>query len=124
MITKTLNDLALTNKEHFRALLSDSVSYMLKAGRNLKELYPKMVHITCLVHALHNVCEYARELNKKLHEFIISVKKEVTFLDQSADLIRLMFDTGAAHHVCPTWFGAGLVPGFQPYDEGQRIVGP
>ena len=73
-IESCLKDLGITDKELFRALLSDSVSYMLKSGKNLKEKYPKLMHFCCLVHALHNVCEYTRALNKKLHEFIIAVK--------------------------------------------------
>lgn len=34
--------------------------YMKKAGDCIKALYSKLIHVTCLAHALHNVCEEVR----------------------------------------------------------------
>lgn len=37
--------------------LSDIASYMIKAGTAIKALYSKMVHVTCLAHAIHRIVE-------------------------------------------------------------------
>lgn len=46
-------------EKHDSVLLfvSDTAPYMVKAGKTIKVLYSKIVHITCLVHALHRVAE-------------------------------------------------------------------
>ncbi|PNF39209.1 hypothetical protein B7P43_G01301 [Cryptotermes secundus] len=41
-------------------LVTDAAPYMKKAAKGLRILYPKMVHITCLAHALHRVAEEVR----------------------------------------------------------------
>lgn len=38
-------------------LLTDAAPYMVKAANSLQALYSKMVHVTCLAHALHRVAE-------------------------------------------------------------------
>ena len=35
---------------------------MIKAGEGLSVSYPKMIHVTCVAHALHRVCETIRVL--------------------------------------------------------------
>ena len=47
--------------------------------------------------------------------------REANWVEQTSDNLRLMFDTGAALHVCPPWFG-DYFPTFSDID--QRIVGP
>ena len=42
------------NKSFFCVLLSDAAKYMIAAGITLKSLYPKLFHVTCVAHALHN----------------------------------------------------------------------
>lgn len=42
-----------------RGLVTDQASTMLAVGRLLKETFPLMKHVTCVVHALHNVSERA-----------------------------------------------------------------
>ena len=37
--------------------MTDATSYMIIAGKGLGILYPKMIHITCLAHALHRISE-------------------------------------------------------------------
>jgi hypothetical protein len=34
---------------------------MLKTGKLLKAKYPNMLHVTCIAHALHRICEFIRE---------------------------------------------------------------
>ncbi|KAL4103450.1 hypothetical protein QTP88_018827 [Uroleucon formosanum] len=45
--------------KHDNVLLfvSDAAPYMVKAGKNIKALYSKMEHVTCLAHGLHRVAE-------------------------------------------------------------------
>ena len=38
----------------FCLLLSDAAKYMIAAGITLKSLYPKLFHVTCVTHLLHN----------------------------------------------------------------------
>jgi hypothetical protein len=40
--------------------VSDAAPYMIKAAKALQLLYPKMIHVTCLAHALHTVAEEVR----------------------------------------------------------------
>ena len=40
--------------------ISDAAPYMIKAAKSLQLLYPKMIHVTCLAHALHGVVEEVR----------------------------------------------------------------
>lgn len=55
--------------------LSDGVAYMLKAGRGLKVLYPKMLHLTCQAHALNLVAEEVRFAFTDINQLISNVKK-------------------------------------------------
>ena len=42
------------NRTFFCRLLSDTAKYMIAAGKTLKSLYPKLFHVTCVAHLLHN----------------------------------------------------------------------
>ena len=42
------------NRSFFCLLLSDAAKYMIAAGIMLKSLYPKLFHVTCVAHLLHN----------------------------------------------------------------------
>ena len=41
-------------RENFLLLLSDAASYMTACTATLKVLYPRLFHVTCLAHMLHN----------------------------------------------------------------------
>lgn len=56
-------------------LCTDSVAYMLSAGRNLKNYLPEMKHVTCLAHALHRVSEQIRLEYHDVDILIANVKK-------------------------------------------------
>lgn len=59
-----------------RLLVSDQAAYIIKVGRDMKSsVYPEMLHITCLAHALHQVCELIRSEDRKLDHLVISFKK-------------------------------------------------
>lgn len=55
--------------------LTDQASYMLTAGEKLKDLYPNMKHVTCIVHSLHRVCEHIREKFPLVNDFVSNLKK-------------------------------------------------
>ena len=42
------------NRSFFCLLLSDTAKYMVAVGIILKSLYPKLFHVTCVAHLLHN----------------------------------------------------------------------
>lgn len=56
-------------------LCTDSVAYMLSAGRNLKLFLPQLKHVTCLAHALHRVSEEIRLEYQDVDILISNVKK-------------------------------------------------
>ncbi|KAJ4444650.1 hypothetical protein ANN_06446 [Periplaneta americana] len=45
------------HEERLLAFLTDCAAYMLKAAGALQVFYPKMIHITCIVHGLHRAAE-------------------------------------------------------------------
>jgi hypothetical protein len=52
--------------------VTDAAPY---AAKGLKILYPKMVHLTCLAHALHRVAEEIRHSYTEVDKLISNVKK-------------------------------------------------
>ncbi|PSN38394.1 hypothetical protein C0J52_18748 [Blattella germanica] len=46
-----------TEFEKVLLVVTDQAPYMLSAIKQLKPLFPKLKHGTCLAHALHRVCE-------------------------------------------------------------------
>uniref|UniRef100_UPI00358E2E52 transcription factor 19 isoform X1 n=1 Tax=Myxine glutinosa TaxID=7769 RepID=UPI00358E2E52 len=61
--------------ECLKVLVSDAAAYMIKAGHALKELFPDLLHVTCVAHALHRVCETVREMFKDVNDLIATTKK-------------------------------------------------
>jgi hypothetical protein len=63
--------------EHNNVLLlvSNAAPYMVKAGSAIQKFFPKMLHVTCLAHALHGVVEQIRSDFPLVDKFISSVKK-------------------------------------------------
>lgn len=55
--------------------LSDAAPYMVKAGNALRVFYPKMIHLTCLAHAMHRVAETVRSMYPDVDLLISTVKK-------------------------------------------------
>jgi hypothetical protein len=47
-------------RENVLLFVSDDAPYMIKAAKALQLLYPKMIHVTCLAHALHRVAGEVR----------------------------------------------------------------
>lgn len=80
-IAKAVNDALLLlwdGKLHYDRLwllLSDAASYMIKMGTGLKVLYPNVIHITCIAHALHRVAEVVRDQFPDVNELITTGKQ-------------------------------------------------
>lgn len=56
-------------------LATDSAAYMLKASEGLKTFYPNLIHITCVCHALHRICEEIRSKFAGVDALISNTKK-------------------------------------------------
>ncbi|XP_018493946.1 uncharacterized protein LOC108863819 [Galendromus occidentalis] len=48
---------------------------MKKAAEGLRVLFPSMVYVICLAHAVHRVCEDIRKLSPETDAFVASVKE-------------------------------------------------
>ena len=61
-------------RENFSLFLTDAARYMSSAGKTLKELYPSLMHVTCVAHLLHNCAMRVRAHFKNIHEAIATIK--------------------------------------------------
>ena len=63
-------------RENFSLFLTDAARYMSSAGKTLKELYPSLMHVTCLAHLLHrpNCAMRVRAHFKNIDEAIATIK--------------------------------------------------
>lgn len=61
--------------ENVFLFLTDAAPYMIKAAKGFKVSYPKMIHLTCLVHGLHRVAESIRFSFPEVNQLISNVKK-------------------------------------------------
>ena len=71
---KLFRILGSAHEEKFTLLLSDGASYMMKAGKLLKETYPKMLHVTCLAHCVQHLAEFIRSKFERLDKIIKRTK--------------------------------------------------
>lgn len=55
-------------------LVTDAAAYMKKAGKGLAVVFPNLLHLTCLAHALHNVAEQVRSQYPGVNDLIATVK--------------------------------------------------
>ena len=63
-------------RETFSLFLTDAARYMSLAGKTLKELYPSLMHVTCVAHLLHNCAMRVRAHFQNIDEIIATVKAE------------------------------------------------
>jgi hypothetical protein len=62
-------------RDRILLFVTDAAPYMLKAGKGLKMLYPRMVHLTCPAHGLHREAEEIRGNYPDVDSLISNVKK-------------------------------------------------
>ena len=55
-------------------LLSDAAKYMIAAGITLKSLYPKLFHMTCVAHLLHNCATKIKSRFEDVDQLIAKIK--------------------------------------------------
>ena len=61
-------------RENFSLFLTDAARYMSLAGKTLKELYPFLMHVTCVAHLLHNCAMRVRAHLENIDEIIATIK--------------------------------------------------
>ena len=61
-------------RENFSLFLTDAVRYMSLTGKTLKELYPSLMHVTCVAHLLHNCAMCVSAHFKNIDEIIATIK--------------------------------------------------
>jgi hypothetical protein len=61
--------------ENVLLLVTDATPYMKKATEGLSVTYPKLIHVTCAVHALHRVCETICVLYPNVDKSVANGKK-------------------------------------------------
>ena len=77
IILHTVDDLLQQleiKRENFSLFLTDAARYMSSAGKTLKELFPSLMHVTCVAHLLHNCAMRVRAHFKNIDEVIATIK--------------------------------------------------
>ena len=77
IILHTVNDILRQleiKRENFSLFLTDAAWYMCLAGQTSKELYPFLMHVTCVAHLLHNCAMRVRAHFKNIDEVIETIK--------------------------------------------------
>ena len=77
IIVQALDDVVRNlgiNRSFFCLLLSDAAKYMIAAGITLKSLYPKLFHMMCVAHLLHNCAMKIKSHFEDVDQLIAKVK--------------------------------------------------
>ena len=61
-------------RKNFSLFLTDAARYRSLAGKTLKELYPSLMHVTCVAHLLHNCAMCVCAHLKNIDEIIATIK--------------------------------------------------
>ena len=61
--------------EKILLLVTDRANYMKNAGEKLKVRFPKLIHLTCLAHGLHDISETIRLNFPLVNKFVLNAKK-------------------------------------------------
>ena len=59
--------------ENFSLFLTNTTRYMSLTGKTLKELYPSLIHVTCVAHLLHNCAMRVRARFKNIDQIIATI---------------------------------------------------
>lgn len=63
------------DRDSILLFITDAAPYMVKASHAIQTFYPKVTHVTCLIHGLHRVCEKIRSSYGKVDRMIANIKK-------------------------------------------------
>ena len=70
------------------AIITDGAPYMFAAVRTLKTIYPNLIHIRCLAHSLHNICELLMTIYIDVNRFVSCAKKIFRKAPSRVDIFR------------------------------------
>ena len=62
------------NRSFFCLLLCDAAKYMIATGITLKSLYPKLYHVTCVAHLLHNCVMKIKSHFEEVDQLIAKIR--------------------------------------------------
>ena len=63
------------NRDDVLLLITDAAPCMIKAGLEIKILYSKLIHVTCIAHALHRAAEFVRGRFQNIDCWVSNLKK-------------------------------------------------
>ena len=82
IILRTVDDILRQleiKRENFSLFLTDAARYMSSAGKTLKELYPSLMHVTCVALLLHNCAMRVRAHFTNIDEVVVVVWLGILF---------------------------------------------
>ena len=65
------------DRANFCLLLSDAAPYMVLAGSTMKQFYPRLFHVTCVAHLLHNCAVRVKNVFGDVNSLISRIKNAV-----------------------------------------------
>jgi hypothetical protein len=74
-------------------LLTDAAAYMKLAGKTLCNTFPNLIHLTCLAHAMHNVCEHIMHNYGNVNRLVSCGKKIIVKSLSRKQLFKEKFPT-------------------------------
>ena len=98
-------------RENYSLFLTDAALHMSLAGKTLKELHPSSMHVTCVVHLLHNCAMRVRAHFENIDEIIATIKAATI---KNRDRKKDFYDAGLPSPPDPvttrwaTWLRAAL----------------
>ena len=115
IIVHTVNDILRQpeiKRENFSLFLTDAARYMSLSGKTLKELYPSLMHVTCVAHLLHNCVMRVRAHFKNIDQVIATIKAAtIKIKDRKKDFYNAGLPSPPDPIItrCPaTWLRAAL----------------
>lgn len=88
----------VTISDYFKLLITDQAANMIKLGKILKDLYPDLLHITCLAHMVHNICEKIRDYSRRVDTMVVLIKK---YLNKNKANQKIFYDL--TNLTIPNW---------------------
>lgn len=76
------------NKDLILLFVTDAAPYMVKAAKAIEVFYPKITHVTCIVHGLNRICETIRDKYENVNKVIANVKKVFLKAPSRVDIFK------------------------------------
>ena len=106
------------DRENFVLLLSDAARYMTAAGSLLMQLYPRLSHVTCIAHLLHNCAEKVWNSFGAVDTLIATVKAATV---RNKDRKELFSEIGYPPDPVITRWGTWLKAAFYYADKLPKV---